>query len=72
MRNRPSPQTICRTLRPVGWKILDIVLALILGEVAIRLTSIKFAVCPQKPNSDGHLAWRTLLSLLPPGQRWPV
>lgn len=57
MRNCPSPQKICHALCPVGWNILGIVLALILGEETLRLAGIESAMYPRKFNSDGYLAW---------------
>ena len=57
MRNSPSPQKICHALCPVGWNILGIVLALILGEETLRLAGIESAMYPRKFNSDGYLAW---------------
>lgn len=58
----PTSPPSCIAL--VGWNILSIVKALILGEVAIRLTDRKSAMDTQKSNSDGNLAWRTLSGLL--------
>lgn len=43
----PSPR-IRRSLRLVGWNILGIVLALILGEAVLRLTGINPAMFPTK------------------------
>ena len=44
----PPPQKICQVLRVVCWNILGIVLALILGEVTLRLIGIEYALYPSK------------------------
>ena len=47
------PKRVRRALRLAGWNTLGIVLALILGEVTLRLAGIEFALYPSKVQFGG-------------------